>query len=62
MPSSNGCGSFREIPMLLYCLTVQCEKDVEMGLCLYVGLCFSGVILTLFAYFLTCHPYIFLLS
>ena len=26
----------------MHCLTVQCEKDVGMGLCLYVDLCFHA--------------------
>ena len=35
-------------------------KDVGMGHCLYVVLCFNAIIPTLFAYFLACHPYTFL--
>ena len=42
-----------------HAVKLQCEKDVGMGHCLYVDLCFHAIIPTLFVYFLACHPYIF---
>ena len=45
----------------LFCIDLpgelSSEKDVGMGHCQYIDFCF---IPTLFAYFLACHPYIFL--